>query len=147
MRLVIQRVSEAKVHVNTEVVGQIEKGLLVLLAISEDDIESKILPLAQKLVKLRIFRDEMDKMNLDIKQINGKILLVSQFTLYADLKRGTRPSFSHAANPELAKQLYLIFGKTLSALGVAVEYGVFGADMKVTLCNDGPVTLILDSDS
>ena len=147
MRLVIQRVSEAKVQVDSEVVGQIEQGLLVLIAISENDTESNVLALAQKLIKLRIFRDELNKMNLDINQINGKILLVSQFTLYADLKRGSRPSFSHAAKPEPAKELYLSFGKALSDLGVAVEYGVFGADMKVSLCNDGPVTLLLDSDT
>ncbi|MBP9708247.1 MAG: D-tyrosyl-tRNA(Tyr) deacylase [Oligoflexales bacterium] len=147
MRLVIQRVSEAKVQVDSEVVGQIEQGLLVLIAISENDTESNVLALAQKLIKLRIFKDELNKMNLDINQINGKILLVSQFTLYADLKRGSRPSFSHAAKPELAKELYLSFGKALSDLDVAVEYGVFGADMKVSLCNDGPVTLVLDSDT
>lgn len=146
MRLVIQRVLGASVKINNEVFSIIEKGLLVLLGIEEEDDDSDILYLSQKLVALRIFSDEVGKMNLDVKQINGDVLIVSQFTLLADTKKGNRPSFIKSARPEKAIPLYEKFiSETEKLLQKQCKTGKFGADMQVELINDGPVTIIIDS--
>ncbi len=146
MRLVIQRVLGASVKINNEVFSTIEKGLLVLLGIEEEDDDSDILYLSQKLVALRIFSDEVGKMNLDVKQINGNVLIVSQFTLLADTKKGNRPSFIKSARPEKAIPLYEKFiSETEKLLQKQCKTGKFGADMQVELINDGPVTIIFDS--
>ncbi len=144
MKLVIQRVSSAAVEVEGKTVASIEKGLLVLLGISCEDNDSQIDWLANKLVDLRIFEDENGNMNLSLKDINGKILLVSQFTLYANCNKGRRPDFNAAARPELAEELYLKFAKKLEELGVKPKFGIFGAHMNVNLVNDGPVTISLE---
>jgi D-tyrosyl-tRNA(Tyr) deacylase len=146
MRVVIQRVSEASVQINNEMVGSISMGLLVLLGIEHEDNKEDADYLIQKLISLRIFGDENGKMNLAIKEINGSFLIVSQFTLHASTKKGNRPSFIAAARPETAIPLYEYFVKQLLALSECnVQTGEFGADMKVKLLNDGPVTLIIDS--
>lgn len=144
MKLVIQRVSEAKVEVNNETVGKIGQGFLVLFGVGEGDTKEKAEYLAEKLCNLRVFRDENDKMNLSIKDINGELLIVSQFTLYADCKRGNRPSFVNAALPDKANELYEYFIDICKKEVKNVQNGIFGADMKVTLVNDGPVTIILE---
>lgn len=146
MRALIQRVSEAKVVVDNTVKGEISKGLLVLLGITDSDSEAEASFLAQKIAKLRIFSDDAGKMNLSVKDIEGSILVVSQFTLYADAKKGNRPSYIQAAHPDQAIPLYEFFQEQLRALDFAVESGEFGADMKVSLLNDGPVTIWLDTD-
>ena len=146
MRIVIQRVSEASVTVAGEVISKIEKGMMVLLGIEDADTEEDIEWLCNKLTKLRIFSDENDAMNLDINQIEGSFLVVSQFTLHAMTKKGNRPSFIRAARPEKAIPLYEKFLKRLAAIsGRPVQCGQFGADMDVALINDGPVTIIIDS--
>ncbi len=146
MRLVIQRVVNASVKINNELVSAIDKGLLVLLGIEEEDTETDVLYLTQKLMALRIFSDEDEKMNLDVKQVNGSVLIVSQFTLFADTKKGNRPSFTKAAKPNIAIPLYEKFIiETEKLLQKPCKTGKFGADMKVELINDGPVTIILDS--
>ena len=146
MRLVIQRVVNASVKINNELVSAIDKGLLVLLGIEEEDTETDVLYLTQKLMALRIFSDEDEKMNLDVKQVNGSVLIVSQFTLFADTKKGNRPSFTKAAKPNIAIPLYEKFIiETEKLLLKPCKTGKFGADMKVELINDGPVTIILDS--
>lgn len=146
MIAVIQRVSEANVKINGVIKGQINRGLLVLLGIAEGDTEIDIEWLTSKICGLRIFSDEHDKMNLNIEQINGEILLISQFTLHASTKKGNRPSFIKAAKPDIAVPLY---EKSISffekKLGTTIETGTFGANMKVGLVNDGPVTIIIDS--
>lgn len=146
MRIVIQRVAEASVTIDKRVHSSIEGGLLVLLGIEDEDSNEDINYLVQKLCNMRIFSDEEGKMNLDVKQINGEILIVSQFTLHASAKKGNRPSFIKAARPEKAIPLYETFIKETSFIsGKPCKSGVFGADMQLALVNDGPVTIILDS--
>ncbi len=145
MRAVIQRVSEASVTVDGQVVGQIQKGLLVLLGVSTTDTQDDVVWTAGKISGLRVFEDADGKMNLALADVGGSVLLVSQFTLYGDCRKGRRPSFVEAARPEQANALYQSVVAELRGLGLQVETGVFQADMKVRLLNDGPVTLILDS--
>ncbi|MEK9750685.1 MAG: D-aminoacyl-tRNA deacylase [Flavobacteriaceae bacterium] len=146
MRAVIQRVSKASVEVEGKIVGAIENGFMVLLGVTHEDGEEDAKWLATKLAQMRVFSDEEDKMNLDISQVGGRILVVSQFTLYSATKKGNRPSFINAARPEQAERLYQFFISFIEeCLGTSVECGVFGADMKVSLVNDGPVTLIMDT--
>ena len=145
MRALIQRVSEASVVVDGETIGQIEKGLLVLVCAMNGDTDEQAEFLARKVANLRIFEDEQGKMNKSILDVGGAALVVSQFTLAADTSRGDRPGFSRAANPEEGEQLYELFGSHLQDQGVPVETGRFGADMKVRLVNDGPVTIWMDT--
>ncbi len=145
MKTVIQRVTNANVKVDNEIVGEIKQGLVVLLAISDKDEEKDVEKMASRIVNLRIFSDNNGKMNLSIKDINGELLVISQFTLYADCSKGNRPSFSNAGKPEHANKLYEYFIKTSKELGMRTEHGVFGADMKVSLTNDGPVTIELEN--
>lgn len=144
MKLVIQRVKHAKVEVENEIVGKIGQGFLVLLGVGPEDTKETANYLVQKLIKLRVFEDENGKMNLALKDINGELLIVSQFTLYADCTSGNRPSFINAAKPDKANELYEYFIEQCKKENVKVECGVFGADMKVELLNDGPVTIILE---
>lgn len=144
MIALLQRVSEASVSVENKIVGEINQGLLVLLAIEPGDNEAKAKRLAERVAGYRIFEDEQGKMNLNVKQVNGDILVVSQFTLAADTSRGMRPSFTSAAAPELSENLYQYFCGQLRALDFTVPTGIFGADMKVALVNDGPVTINLN---
>ena len=146
LRAVVQRVINARVTVADEIVGQIDSGLLVLVAAGSQDTEQDVEYIAKKLVGLRIFSDEHGAMNLSVLDVQGAILSVSQFTLYGDCKRGRRPSFVRAAPPDRARQLYLQLNKRLEDLGVMVETGQFQADMKVSLTNDGPVTIVFDSE-
>ncbi len=143
MRVLVQRVKKASVKVNGKIVGDIEKGLLLLVGITHNDDEKKAAFLAQKVCNLRIFRDNEDKMNLSVKDINGKLLIISQFTLYGDARKGNRPSFIEAARPEKANELYEFFCEKCSQ-EIEVQKGIFGADMKVELLNDGPVTIMLE---
>ena len=145
MKLVIQRVSKAKVEVDNKTVGSIGKGFLVLVGITHTDTEKEADYLANKLCKMRIFEDENGKMNLSLKDVGGELLIVSQFTLYADCAKGNRPSFIEAARPEQATPLYEYFCKKCEEQGIKVEKGVFGAHMEVSLLNDGPVTIVLES--
>lgn len=144
MKLVIQRVTNASVTVENEIVGKIGKGFLVLLGVGPEDTEKEADYLVQKLIKLRVFEDENGKMNLSLKDIEGELLIVSQFTLYADCTGGNRPSFTNAAKPEKANELYEYFIKKCEEENIRVEHGIFGADMKVELLNDGPVTIVLE---
>jgi D-aminoacyl-tRNA deacylase len=145
MRLVIQRVKQASVEVQGEIVGQIQQGLLVLVGVHYEDTSADVQLCADKLTKLRIFSDEQGKMNLDLAQVNGRVLLVSQFTLYADIQKGRRPSFTNAAPPQLANELYQELIRAVAATGTIVEQGRFAADMQVSLINDGPVTILYDT--
>jgi D-aminoacyl-tRNA deacylase len=145
MRLVIQRVISASVEIDSQVVAKINRGLLVLLGIEHVDNETDVEWLCGKLEGLRIFSDEEGKMNLSLKDINGSILLVSQFTLFASTKKGNRPSFIQSAKPEHAITLYNYFIKMLRSKQLLVETGVFGADMNIQLVNQGPVTILMDS--
>ena len=146
MKIVIQRVLSSKVVVNEEIVGNIEKGMLILLGIVEDDTQEDIEWLVRKIVQLRIFEDEKGIMNLSIKDINGNVLIISQFTLHSLTKKGNRPSFIKAAKPIIALQIYEEFIQKLEQeMNQKVEKGIFGASMKVHLINDGPVTIIIDS--
>jgi D-tyrosyl-tRNA(Tyr) deacylase len=145
MRAVVQRVSQASVTVGDEVVGAIGQGLLILLGIGVGDSEAEARLLAEKTANLRIFADEEGRFNRSLLDVGGEALVVSQFTLYADTRRGRRPSFSDAAPPEIAAPLVDIFADELRRLGVAVSTGRFGAMMRVALVNDGPVTILLDS--
>ncbi len=145
MRAVVQRVSEASVEVENEIVGQINNGLLVLLAVHEDDSRQQMEWVADKVAKLRIFQDEEDKMNKSVEDVDGSILVVSQFTLYGSVKKGTRPSFIQSANPEKAESMYEEFVEYLkSNYSMPVESGRFAAMMNVKLVNDGPVTIIVE---
>ena len=144
MKLVVQRVKNAKVDVDGKTVGKIEKGFLVLLGVTYTDTKETADYLVKKLCNLRVFEDENGKMNLSLKDVDGKLLIVSQFTLYADCSGGNRPSFVNAAKPEFANQLYEYFCDKCKGNGIEVEKGIFGADMKVSLLNDGPVTIILE---
>ena len=144
MKLVIQRVQEAKVEVNNEIVGKIGQGFLVLFGVGQGDTKEQADFLAEKLCNLRVFGDENDKMNLSIKDIDGELLIVSQFTLYADCKKGNRPSFINAALPNEANELYEYFIDKCKKMVKNVQKGVFGAKMKVSLLNDGPITIILE---
>ena len=145
MRLVVQRVNHASVKVDGNVVGKIDKGYMVLIGISENDTKEIADKMIKKMIGLRIFEDENEKLNLSLMDIKGEILSISQFTLYANCKKGRRPSFLDAAKPEISKPLYEYFNKALENAGVHTETGIFGAMMKVSLINDGPTTIILDS--
>jgi D-tyrosyl-tRNA(Tyr) deacylase len=145
MRAVVQRVSSASVVVEDETIGQIGKGLLVLLGVTHDDGQEDVIYLAQKIIGLRVFEDAEGKMNLSLGEVGGAVLAVSQFTLYGDCRKGRRPSFVEAARPEQAEPLYRSFVAELRGSGVNVETGRFQAQMAVSLVNDGPVTLILES--
>lgn len=145
MKLVIQRVKEAKVEVEGEIVGKIGTGFLVLLGVSEEDTKENADYLVKKLCQLRVFTDENGKMNLALKDVGGELLIVSQFTLYADTTSGNRPSFIQAAKPEKANELYEYFcDQCEQKYGIKVEKGIFGADMQVSLLNDGPVTILIE---
>ena len=145
MRALLQRVTRASVRVDDTVTGAIERGLLVLLGIGQGDGEAQVRILVDKIVQLRIFEDEAGKMNRSLLDIHGEVLVVSQFTLYADTRKGRRPSFTDAAPPAIAEPLYERFKEVVAAYGLHVASGVFGAYMQVELLNDGPVTLWLDS--
>lgn len=145
MRAVIQRVSQAKVVVDENAVGQIGKGFMILLGVHEEDTQADVDYLVGKISKLRVFEDDQQKMNRSIIDVDGKILSISQFTLFADTKKGNRPSFVQAAKPDTAIPLYEAFNEGLRQAGIPVETGIFGADMKCHLVNDGPVTIIIDS--
>ena len=145
MRAVLQRVSAARVVVDGQTVGEIGRGWLALVGVTPTDTPATADWLAEKVANLRCFPDADDKMNLSVQDVSGGVLAVSNFTLYADAAKGRRPSFAAAARPEQAEPLYQHFVNALLALGVPVQCGIFGADMQVTLTNDGPVTLVLDS--
>lgn len=146
MKFVIQRVKQASVKVEGSVIGEIEKGYLVLIGVSDKDTEAVADKMIKKMIGLRIFEDAEGKTNLDLKAVGGELLMVSQFTLYADCRKGNRPSFIKAGNPEHANRLYeYVMAKCRKEVSV-VEHGSFGADMKVELLNDGPFTIMLDSD-
>ncbi len=145
MRCVIQRVTDASVTVEGKQVGKIETGFVLLVGITHEDTEEDIKYVAEKVVHLRVFEDENEKMNLSLKDVGGSILSISQFTLYGDTRKGRRPNFMKAAKPEHAEQLYNEFNDRIREMGISVETGVFGAMMDVKLTNNGPVTLIIDS--
>jgi len=147
MRAVIQRVSHASVEVEGKVVGNIKQGLMILLGVGPEDSESEANKLSAKIAKLRIFGDKNGKMNLSIKDINGEALVISQFTLYADARKGNRPSYTQAAKPDHANTLYTYFSHQLELEGLHVANGKFGANMNVSLLNQGPVTIILDTET
>lgn len=146
MRVLLQRVSHAQVSIEGSVCGQVAQGFLALVGITHTDDLTIVAKMARKTAELRVFEDENGKMNHSLMDVQGSILSISQFTLYADCKRGRRPGFEPAAKPELAKPLYEAFNNTLKDLGIPVETGQFGADMQVSLLNDGPVTILLDSE-
>lgn len=145
MRAVIQRTTGASVEVESEVTGQIGMGLVVLLGVEAEDTIADADYLVRKIANMRIFEDENEKMNRSLSDVNGQVLSISQFTLHADTKKGNRPSFTKAAKPEKADELYEYFNKQLREQNVAVETGSFGAHMSVQLVNDGPVTILIDS--
>ena len=145
MRAVVQRVTEASVSVEGKVVGEIGPGLLVLLGVARDDSSGDAVYVAEKIANLRIFDDEMGKMNRSLLDVGGGMLVVSQFTLYGDVRRGRRPSYTEAAEPVRANELYEYFVDRVKQQGIKVETGVFQAMMRVSLTNDGPVTIVLDS--
>ncbi len=147
MKAVIQRIKSASVAVNDEIIGRAGKGFLILLGVGEADTSVDLNFTLEKIINLRVFEDDQGKMNLSILDIGGEVLLVSQFTLYADTSRGRRPSFTSAAKPEKARALYEDFAEALRSRGVHTETGAFGAHMDVALVNDGPVTIMLDSGS
>lgn len=145
MRAVVQRVKSAHVTIDEKIVGEIGQGFMILLGIHEEDSREDVAYLVKKISKLRVFEDENGKLNLSIDAVGGSILSVSQFTLYADTKKGNRPSFIQAARPETAVPLYEAFNAGLSQQGIPVVTGEFGADMQISLVNDGPVTIIYDT--
>lgn len=145
MKFVIQRVTDASVKVDGEIVGQIGKGFVVLIGVGHSDTTAEADKLVKKMTGLRIFADENGKTNLSLKDVGGELLLISQFTLYADCRKGNRPSFTEAGDPQKAEELYEYIIAECKKLIRVVERGVFGADMKVSLCNDGPFTVILES--
>ena len=145
MKFVIQRVTEASVEVDKKVVGQIGKGFLVLIGVSEDDTKEVADKMIKKLCNMRIFDDENGKTNLGLSDVSGELLLISQFTLYADCKKGNRPSFTKAGAPDMANDIYEYIVEECKKSVPVVEKGIFGADMKVALFNDGPFTIVLDS--
>lgn len=145
MRAVIQRVGHASVTIKDQVVGRVNRGLLVLLGVTHEDDIKDAQRLAEKIAGLRIFEDEAGKMNLGLQDVNGSMLVVSQFTLYADCRKGRRPSFVAAATPDKARMPYQEFVQAVRALGIEVQTGEFGGEMQVELVNDGPVTIVLDS--
>jgi D-tyrosyl-tRNA(Tyr) deacylase len=145
MRLVVQRVQRAAVRVAGETVGEIGPGLMVLVGVGRESTPGEVRWLAERLSGLRIFADEEGRMNRSLGDVGGAVLLVSQFTLYADVRKGRRPSFNAAAGAELGERLYRLLGEMLAERGVAVSWGVFGAMMEVELVNDGPVTLVMES--
>ncbi len=145
MRAVVQRTTQAKVIVENEIVGEINHGFMVLLGVEPEDTQADIDFIADKIVNLRVFEDENEKMNLSLKEVEGKILLISQFTLMGDCRKGRRPNFMNAAGPDLANDLYEKTKEKIESLGIPVEKGVFGAYMQVDFINDGPVTLLIDS--
>lgn len=145
MRAVIQRVKHASVSVDNQITGEIKQGFLVLLGVTHTDTEKEVDWLAKKITDLRVFNDSEDKMNLGLKDVNGELLIISQFTLYGNCIKGRRPAFIDAAKPEVANELYEKFLKKCKDLGFKTEAGIFGADMKVELLNNGPVTLIIDT--
>jgi len=144
MRIIVQRVSHSSVKVDGNTVGSIQKGLLLLIGFTHCDDEKQISWMARKVAGLRIFEDEENRMNLSLKEVGGSALAISQFTLYADSRKGRRPSFVDAAPPEIAEPLYSLFCESLINEGIPVEKGIFGAKMDVELLNDGPVTIILE---
>jgi D-aminoacyl-tRNA deacylase len=144
MKAVIQRVSSASVKVNNEIVGQISKGFVVLLGITHSDTEDKAKFVAGKVVNLRVFEDNEGKINLSLKDVKGEVLIISQFTLYGDARKGNRPSFTEAARPEIAIPLYEYFIKEVKKSGIPVATGIFGAKMEVEIHNSGPVTIIVE---
>ena len=145
MKALIQRVSSAKVEVDLSITGEIEHGLLVLLGVEEEDTNEDLDYLVKKIIGLRVFSDSEDKMNLNIQQVNGSLLLVSQFTLVADTRKGNRPSFNKAAKPSKGSEYYELALEQLNRTGIPVKTGKFGAKMNVSLVNDGPVTIWIDS--
>ena len=145
MRAVVQRVTRASVTVDNKIVGQIKAGMVILLGVGNEDNKDDILYLADKIMGLRFFDDEDGKLNLSVKDIGGQMLVVSQFTLFGDCRKGRRPSYSNAATPETANQLYEEFVKYLKDNNMKVETGIFQAEMQLELVNDGPVTLLVDS--
>lgn len=145
MRAVIQRVNNASVEVEGKIVGEIGKGLLVFLGVGDGDTDRDLNYIADKTAGLRIFSDEDDKMNLSVTDINGEILVVSQFTLYGDCRKGRRPNFTSSMEPVTAEKMYEDFIKTIESKGIKTAHGEFGADMQVSISNDGPVTILLDS--
>lgn len=144
MKLVIQRVKHASVSVEDQCIGKIGTGLLVFVGVGKNDTKEMVKKYVDKMIKMRIFADENGKTNLSLKDINGSLLVVSQFTLYADCKKGNRPNFLDAASPETANALYEYFISECRAYEIPVETGEFGADMDIDLCNDGPFTIVLD---
>ena len=146
MKVIVQRVKYASCTIDNKVVGKIDKGFMVLVGFGYSDNEETVRKVADKMVGLRVFEDENGKMNLELNQVNGEILSISQFTLYADCRHGKRPSFTDAAKPDISSPLYDYFNEYVRSLGYHVETGIFGADMKIELLNDGPVTIILESD-
>lgn len=146
MRFVIQRVQHANVSVDGQIIGAINKGLLVFIGVTHSDTREIADKMVKKLVNMRIFQDENDKTNLALQDVNGQLLLISQFTLYADCKKGNRPSFVNAGKPDMANELYEYIIKCCKESVPIVEKGSFGADMKIDLLNDGPFTIVLDSD-
>lgn len=147
MRAVVQRAKNANITVDGQVIGAIDHGLVVLLGVGQEDTEADIDALVNKLIHLRIFEDDADKMNLSLQDIEGSILSISQFTLYADIRKGRRPSFMKAASPNDAEKLYNQFNEKLVEAGIHVETGQFGAMMEVSLVNDGPVTIIVETEA
>lgn len=145
MKLVVQRVLESSCTIDGVITGKSNKGYMVLVGMGEGDTKEIVEKMANKLVKLRVFEDENGKMNKSIVDVEGSILSISQFTLYADCTSGNRPSFTAALEPNEAKRLYLYFNEYLRSLGIHVEEGIFAADMKISLINDGPITIIMDS--
>jgi D-tyrosyl-tRNA(Tyr) deacylase len=145
MRAVVQRVLEANVKVDGNIVGEINKGILVFLGVGEHDNNNDLEYMVEKILGLRIFEDENGKMNLSLMDVRGEILIISQFTLYGDVRKGKRPSFTSSAHPEIAENMYNQFIEKCREKGLKVEEGIFGADMKVGLINDGPVTILIDS--